>query len=91
MLVIFLGIGFLGAILMFVGDMALYYSKQDYVTDGTLRPIIAIMKNLSRRRLYIGGMLGPIAAFGNKWNASGVGMDLFCCKFCRCYLWRSIS
>ena len=63
MLVIFWGIGFLGAILMFVGDMALYYSKQDYVTDGTLRPIIAIMKNLSRRRLYIGGMLGPIAAF----------------------------
>ena len=37
-------IGLSGAILMFIGDMALYYSKEDYVADGTLNPIIDIMK-----------------------------------------------
>lgn len=63
MLKIFLLIGLLGAILMFVGDMVLYYSKDDYVSDGTLNPIIEIMKKESRTRLYIGGMIGPIAAF----------------------------
>ena len=48
---------------MFIGDMVLYYSKDDYVADGTLNPIIDIMKTESRTRLYIGGMLGPVAAF----------------------------
>ena len=56
-------IGLIGALVMFIGDMVLYYSKDDYVSDGTLYPIIDIMGKESRKRLYIGGTLGPIAAF----------------------------
>lgn len=63
MLNIILLIGLIGAILMFIGDMVLYYSKEGYVSDGTLNPIINIMKVESRKRLYIGGMIGPVAAF----------------------------
>lgn len=63
MLSIFLIVGLCGAILMFIGDMVLYYSKDDYVGAATLQAIIDIMKRESRTRLYIGGMIGPIAAF----------------------------
>lgn len=56
-------IGFVGALLMFCGDMTLYYSKDDYKHDGTLNPIIDIMKKVSTKRLYIGGMIGPLTAF----------------------------
>lgn len=63
MLSIFLIVGLVGAILMFAGDMVLYYNKEDYVGATTLEPIVAIMKKESRRRLYIGGLLGPVAAF----------------------------
>lgn len=56
-------IGLLGAILMFFGDMVLYYNKSDYAADGTLNPIIEIMKKESRVRLYVGGILGPLSAF----------------------------
>lgn len=63
MLNIFLIIGLIGALLMFMGDMVLYYSKDDYVSDGTLNPIIEIMKEESRGRLYAGGIIGPLAAF----------------------------
>ena len=60
---LFLLTGFVGAMLMFVGDMVLYYSKDDYVSDGTLKPVIDIMGKESRKRLYVGGLLGPVAAF----------------------------
>ena len=63
MLNLILLIGLIGAILMFIGDMVLYYSKDDYASDGTLTPIIEIMKKESRIRLYIGGMIGTVAAF----------------------------
>ncbi|MGP1587072.1 MAG: DUF6796 family protein [Treponemataceae bacterium] len=56
-------IGLIGAIIMFFGDMLLYYNKEDYVSDGTLQPIIDIMKKESRPRLYAGGMIGPTIAF----------------------------
>ncbi len=48
---------------MFLGDMILYYDKNDYVNDGTIDPIVNIMKNLPFRRVMIGGLIGPIAAF----------------------------
>lgn len=63
MLNILMVVGLCGAILMFIGDMTLYYNKEDYIGAISLEPIINIMKKESRRRLYIGGMLGPIAAF----------------------------
>lgn len=56
-------IGLLGAHLMFCGDMTLYYDKDDYEQNGTLQPIIDIMKKLPRIRVMIGGWIGPVAAF----------------------------
>ena len=62
-MLIYLIVGALAAALMFVGDMLLYYDKKDYVSDGSFNPIIDIMKNVSDKRLYCGGIIGPIAAF----------------------------
>ena len=58
-----LAIGFLGALLMFCGDMLLYYDKNDFEHDGTLKPIVDIMKKLPKTRVMLGGLLGPVAAF----------------------------
>ena len=56
-------IGLLGSFFMFLGDMTLYYDPNDYDGKDTINNIIGIMKNVSIKRLYIGGLLGPIAAF----------------------------
>ncbi|RLK62717.1 hypothetical protein D3H64_08260 [Atopobacter sp. AH10] len=48
---------------MFFGDMLLYYDKNDYEEGKGLDAIVAIMKDVSVSRLYIGGLIGPIAAF----------------------------
>ncbi len=63
MLKTFLFIGLIGAILMYIGDMVLYFSRKGCVSPGTVNNIIGIMKKESRTRLYIGGIVGPIAAF----------------------------
>lgn len=56
-------IGLLASFLMFLGDMILYYDSNDYDGKDTINNIIGIMKNISIKRLYIGGLLGPICAF----------------------------
>lgn len=56
-------IGILASFLMFLGDMTLYYDSNDYDCKDTINNIIGIMKNVSIKRLYIGGLLGPICAF----------------------------
>ncbi|KGF07208.1 membrane protein [Tissierellia bacterium S5-A11] len=56
-------IGLLGSFLMFLGDMILYYDPNDYDRKDTINNITGIMKNLSIKRLYLGGLLGPICAF----------------------------
>ena len=56
-------IGLLGSFLMFLGDMTLYYDSDDYNGKDTINSIIGIMKNVSIKRLYLGGLLGPICAF----------------------------
>ena len=56
-------IGLFGSFLMFLGDMILYYDHNDYDGKDTINNIIGIMKNVSIKRLYIGGLLGPICAF----------------------------
>ncbi|MDU7141251.1 MAG: DUF6796 family protein [Finegoldia magna] len=56
-------IGLFGSFLMFLGDMTLYYDPKDYDGRDTINSIIGIMKNVSIKRLYIGGLLGPICAF----------------------------
>lgn len=56
-------IGLLGSFLMFLGDMILYYDYNDYHGQDTINNIIGIMKYVSIKRLYLGGLLGPICAF----------------------------
>ena len=56
-------IGLFGSFLMFLGYMTLYYDSKDYDGKDTINSIIGIMKNVSIKRLYIGGLLGPICAF----------------------------
>ena len=56
-------IGLFGSFLMFLGDMTLYYDPNDYDDRDTINSIIGIMKNVSTKRLYLGGLLGPISAF----------------------------
>ncbi|MCR5663369.1 MAG: hypothetical protein K6G17_00650 [Oscillospiraceae bacterium] len=56
-------VGLLGAALMFCGDMTLYYDKNDFEQNGSLDPIIDIMKKLPRKRVMLGGWIGPVAAF----------------------------
>lgn len=58
-----LWIGLLAAIVMFCGDMLLYYTKEEYISDNTLNPIIAIMKEIPVWRLRFGGLIGPFASF----------------------------
>lgn len=62
-MIIWLITGLIAAIFMFIGDMLLYYDKKDYVSDGTFHTVISLMKNVSDKRLYIGGIIGPVAAF----------------------------
>lgn len=61
-LMICLVIGLIAGLLMFCGDMLLYYDSRDYVSDGSFNSVIEIMKNVSEKRLYAGGIIGPIAA-----------------------------
>lgn len=56
-------IGLLGSFLMFLGDMTLYYDPNDYDGKDTINNIAGIMKNVSIKRLYLGGILGPMCAF----------------------------
>ena len=56
-------IGLFGSFLMFLGDMILYYDSNDYDGKDTINSIIGIMKSVSIKRLYAGGLLGPICAF----------------------------
>ena len=63
MLLMTLIVGLLGATLMFCGDMMLYYDKNDFEQSGSLEPIVAIMKTLPRKRVMLGGWIGPVAAF----------------------------
>lgn len=56
-------VGLLGAILMFCGDMLLYFTGEEYALDGTYEPYLKIMEKLPPWRLKFGGLLGPVAAF----------------------------
>lgn len=56
-------IGLFAALLMFCGDMLLYFTTGPFEVDGTLKPYAGIMKDIPTWRLTVGGLLGPIAAF----------------------------
>lgn len=69
MLLTTIWIGLAGALLMFAGDMLLYYTPEDFACDPKssaeekINAIIDVMKGLPTRRVMAGGMIGPIAAF----------------------------
>lgn len=63
LLVITASAGLFAALLMFCGDMLLYFTTQDFKVDSTLAPYVGIMKALPVCRLRLGGLLGPVAAF----------------------------
>lgn len=56
--------GLLAALAMFCGDMLLYFTREAFAMDGTLTPYIRIMRKLPAWRMRLGGLLGPVAAFG---------------------------
>lgn len=60
---ILLLIGLIGSLLLFIGDMLLYYSKSDYSNENMMHSIIEIMKKVGTKRLYTGGILGLFASF----------------------------
>lgn len=61
--------GLAGALLMFAGDMLLYYTPKDFAYDSKsssaerIQAIVDVMKNLSTKRVMAGGMVGPVSAF----------------------------
>lgn len=60
---VLLALGLLGSILMFAGDMLLYFTPGAYDMDGTLRPYMRIMRDVPAGRVRVGGAVGPVAAF----------------------------
>lgn len=60
---VLLALGLLGSILMFAGDMLLYFTPGTYDMDGTLRPYMRIMRDVPAGRVRLGGVLGPVATF----------------------------
>ena len=48
---VLLALGLLGSILMFVGDMLLYFTPGAYDMDGTLRPYMRIMRDIPAARV----------------------------------------
>ncbi len=69
MLLITIWVGLIGALLMFAGDMLLYYTPKDFSfgpkssTEERINATIDVMKGLPARRVMVGGMIGPVAAF----------------------------
>ena len=61
--------GLAGALLMFAGDMLLYYTPEDFAYNSQsssaekIQAIVDVMKELPTKRVMAGGMIGPIAAF----------------------------
>lgn len=66
---IYLVVGFIGAFLMFCGDMLLYYDPNDFnyragdSTETKMNAIKEVMGKVSPKRLFAGGFIGPDAAF----------------------------
>jgi hypothetical protein len=61
--------GLAGALLMFAGDMLLYYTPEDFAYDSKsssaekIQAIVDVMKKLPAKRVMVGGMIGPVSAF----------------------------
>ncbi len=61
--------GLAGALLMFAGDMLLYYTPKDFAynpkssSQEKIQAIVDVMKELPAKRVMAGGMVGPVSAF----------------------------
>lgn len=55
-------LGLVASLLMFAGDMLLYFTTGTYDMDGSLRPYMRIMRDVPAGRIKAGGALGPVAA-----------------------------
>lgn len=55
-------LGLVASLLMFAGDMLLYFTTGTYDMDGSLRPYMRIMRDVPTGRIKAGGALGPVAA-----------------------------
>ncbi len=71
---IYLVVGFIGAFLMFCGDMLLYYDPDDFnykagdSTETKMNAIKEVMGKVSPKRLFAGGFIGPVAASFIVWD-----------------------
>lgn len=63
LVITFIALGLIGSVLMFAGDMLLYFTPGAYDMDGTLKPYMRIMRDIPTARVRAGGALGPVAAF----------------------------
>ena len=55
-------LGLVASLMMFAGDMLLYFTTGTYDMDGTLMPYMRIMRDVPASRIKAGGALGPVAA-----------------------------
>lgn len=65
---LYIVVGLIGALLMFSGDMLLYYTPKDFdyeegKNQNIMQVITDVMKELPAKRVTAAGMIGPIAAF----------------------------
>lgn len=69
MLIYVVIVGLAGALLMFAGDMLLYYTPEDFAynsksaSEEKIQAIVDVMKDLPAKRVMAGGMIGPVSAF----------------------------
>lgn len=65
---IYIMTGLLGALLMFAGDMLLYYTPEDFDYEpdrnqNVIQAVVNVMKTLPAGRVSLGGVLGTVASF----------------------------
>ncbi|MDO5737915.1 MAG: hypothetical protein Q4P65_01510 [Eubacteriales bacterium] len=60
---IYIVVGILGSLLMFLGDMCLYYSEAGFDPKNSEESIFENLRQAPTRRLCNGAFLGPIAAY----------------------------
>ncbi|CCN41387.1 conserved hypothetical protein [Vibrio nigripulchritudo SO65] len=70
----YLLLGMMGAVLMYVGDMLLYFTAEP-LADSPVA-ILLVMTEVSDARLFWGGFVGPVAAFLYLFGFIGVFLNL---------------
>lgn len=63
LVITFIALGLIGSVLMFAGDMLLYFTPGAYDMDGTLKPYMRIMRDIPAARVRGGGRSAPSPPF----------------------------